>query len=717
MVNTENLSQLCRAALVILAALIATACDRGEPPAVQTTARAAPTSSPQQPAPPRVKPAAQVDAARIAAADSEPQNWLTHGRTYDEQRFSPLNQINDKNVAGLGLAWSFDLGTGRGSEATPLVVDGVMYLPGHWNVIFALDAKTGAELWHYDPHTRRDWTRFSCCDAINRGVAAWRGRIYEATLDGRLLALNAADGSLAWEVQTTDVNQPYSITGAPRVVNGKVIIGNSGAEFGVRGYVTAYDAESGKQVWRFFTVPGDPAKGFESKTMEMAAKTWSGAWWKYGAGGTAWDSFAFDPELNLLYIGTGNGGPWPRETRSPGGGDNLFLASIVAVDADTGEYRWHYQTVPGENWDFTAAQHMILAQLEIDGKPRKVLMQAPKNGFFYVIDRADGKLLSAGKIVPTNWADHVDLKTGRPVEIKENLYTDKAKLITPGPNGAHDWQPMSFSPLTGLVYIPTHEMSWAYSRDPHFKPQPWSWNIGHNPAAEPPPGADTAPIKGYLQAWDPVRQKQVWKVEQKGPWNGGVLTTAGDLLVQGDADGRFVIYTADTGAKLWEMPIHTGAVAGPVTYAVDGEQYIAVAAGWGGALTLMGGGFASVHHAETRVLAFKLGGKARLPASAPEPVMPRPPELKALPIVLEQGAAVYGARCGNCHGFNAISGGTIPDLRYLSEDTHSAFLDIVMGGIRAGNGMPSFTNVISESDANAVHAYIISRARETYPVE
>ena len=709
-----NLSQLCRALLVIQAMLFAVACDRGEPPAVQATAKAAPASPPQQPAPPPVKPAVQVDAARIAAADSEPQNWLTHGRTYDEQRFSPLNQINDKNVNGLGLAWYFNLGTSRGSEATPLVVDGVMYLPGHWNVIFALDAKSGAELWRYDPKTRRDWTRYSCCDAINRGVAAWGGNIYAATLDGRLLALKATDGSLVWEVQTTDPNLPYSITGAPRVVNGKVIIGNSGAEFGIRGYVTAYDAESGKQAWRFYTVPGDPAKGFESAAMEMAAKTWSGQWWKFGGGGTAWDSFAFDPELNLLYIGTGNGGPWSRDIRSPGGGDNLFLASIVAVDADTGEYRWHYQTVPGENWDFTAAQHLILAQLDIDGQPRKVLMQAPKNGFFYVLDRKDGKLLSAGTIVPVNWASHVDLETGRPVEIKENLYTEQAKLITPGPNGAHDWQPMSFSPMTGLVYIPTHEMFWSYSRDPDFKLQPWSWNIGHNPAAEAPPGADTAPIKGYLQAWDPVSQKQMWKVEQGGPWNGGVLSTAGNLLVQGDADGRFVIYRADTGAKLWEMPIHTGAVAGPVTYSVDGEQYIAIAAGWGGALVLMGGGFANVHHTETRVLAFKLGGKASLPPPAAALVMPRPPELKALPLTLEQGAALYGARCGNCHGFNVISGGTIPDLRYMTAETHGMFDDIVLGGSRAGNGMPGFANVLTEFDVNAVHAYIISRARETY---
>lgn len=657
---------------------------------------------------------AAVDGKRITSADQEPQNWLTHGRTYGEQRFSPLNQINTDNISQLGLGWYFDLGTTRGTEATPLVVDGVLYVPGHWNVIYALDAKTGRELWRYDPKTRRDWTRYTCCDAVSRGVAVWNGKVIAATLDGRLLGLEAASGKLLWEVQTTDVNQPYSITGAPRVVNGKIIIGNSGAEYGVRGYVTAYDADTGTQVWRFYTVPGDPSKGFESPVMEMAAKTWLGEWWKYGGGGTAWDSFAFDPELNLLYIGTGNGGPWPRDIRSPGGGDNLFLASIIAVDADSGEYRWHYQTVPGENWDFTAAQHMILADLEIGGKARKVLMQAPKNGFFYVLDRIDGKLLSAGKIVPTTWASHVDPETGRPVEIRENLYTEKAKLITPGPNGAHDWQPMSYSPLTNLVYIPIHEMSWVYSRSPDFKMIPWTFNIGHNPAAEPPPEAAEAVSKGYLLAWDPLKQQKAWQLDLGGPWNGGVLTTAGSLVVQGAADGRFVIYRADTGEKIWERPIHTGAVAGPITYSVEGEQYIAVAAGWGGALVLMGGGFANVHRTEARILAFKLGGSAELPAPLPAEAIPEPPPATASKEVIARGAALYAPNCGNCHGFNVLSGGSIPDLRYLSPDTHQVFNDIVLGGTRISAGMASFADVLSVEDAEAIHAYVIQRAHDTW---
>ena len=356
--------------------------------------------------PPAPDVAANVDGERIGAAASEPANWLTHGRTYQEDRFSPLKQINDGNAAKLGLAWFVEFGSRIGIEATPLVVDGVLYTTGVWNILYAIHAKTGKELWRYDPQPNRAWLRYMCCGPANRGAAIWNGKVYIATIDGRLIAVDAATGRPVWDVQTTDRSQPYSITGAPRVVRGKVIIGNGGAEFGVRGYVTAYDAETGKQVWRFYTVPGNPADGFESPAMEMAAKTWTGEWWVAGGGGTAWDSFSYDPALNLLYIGTGNGSPWQRDLRSPKGGDNLFLCSIVAVNADDGTYAWHYQAVPGENWDYNCVQQMTLAELEIGGTRHKVLMQAPKNGFFYVIDRANGKLLSAEPFVPVNWASH-----------------------------------------------------------------------------------------------------------------------------------------------------------------------------------------------------------------------------------------------------------------------------------------------------------------------
>jgi quinohemoprotein ethanol dehydrogenase len=653
---------------------------------------------------------ANVDGARISAAAGDPANWLTTGRTYSEERFSPLSQINEGNVSRLGLSWYFDFGSTMGLEATPLVVDGVMYTSGVWNILHALDAKTGKEIWRYDPQVPRVWMRYMCCGPANRGPAVWKGKIYSATIEGRLIAVDAATGKLAWEVQTTDPSQPYSITGAPRIVNGKVVIGNGGAEFGVRGYVTAYDAETGKQAWRFWLVPGDPAKGFESPAMEMAAKTWSGQWWTIGGGGTAWDSFAFDPELNLLYIGTGNGSPWQRDLRSPGGGDNLFLSSIVAVNADTGEYAWHYQEVPGENWDFTAVQPINLAELTIGGVKRKVLMHAPKNGFFYVIDRTNGNLISANNFVPVNWATHVDLATGRPVERKEALYDDKsAAMVWPAHWGAHNWQPMSFSPQTGLVYIPAQEMSWAYTRDKELKPVPMSWNLAFNPK---PPAANVPapPNKGYLLAWNPVTQKEAWRVEHQGVWNGGTLSTAGNLVVQGAADGRFVAYRANDGRKLWELPIQTGAVAGPISYSVDGEQYIAVAAGWSGSIAVTGGGVNPTHRANSRILAFKLNGAARLPPVPPRGT-PTLPVSNASKETIARGEQLYGDNCRLCHGGAVISGGMTPDLRYMSPETHEAFKAIVLNGSRAKDGMGPFAHLLSAADADAIHAYIIDRAK------
>ncbi|MGH8264256.1 MAG: PQQ-binding-like beta-propeller repeat protein, partial [Steroidobacteraceae bacterium] len=352
-----------------------------------------------------------VSKERLIAADHDKENWLTHGRTYDEQRFSPLSQITSANVKQLGLAWYVDLATKRGVEATPLVVDGVMFTTGPWSMVYAIDVRSGHQIWSYDPQVDRNWAQYACCDVVNRGVAAWGKRVYVGTLDGFLVALDAESGAEVWRVDTIDRRAPYTITGAPRVVKGKVIIGNGGAEFGVRGYVTAYDADSGRRVWRTYTVPGDPARTFESTAMENAAKTWTGEWWKYGGGGSVWDSMAYDPQLDLLYIGIGNGGPWNPKIRSPQGGDNLYLSSIMALRPDTGDYVWHFQTTPGDAWDYTATQQIILADMNIAGKPRKVLMQAPKNGFFYVLDRETGKVISAGKYGKVTWADRIDLET------------------------------------------------------------------------------------------------------------------------------------------------------------------------------------------------------------------------------------------------------------------------------------------------------------------
>lgn len=678
-----------------IVAILSMACSReASPPEPQAT----------------ISGAAAVDAERLANAGSDPNNWMTHGRTYAEERFSPLTQINADNVQSLGLAWYWESDSTVGTEATPLVVDGVMYTSSTWNILHAIDATSGEELWRYDPKLDRDWIRYSCCGTANRGAAVWKGRVYMGMIDGRLIAVDAATGELAWEVQTTDPTKPYSITGAPRVVKDKVIIGNSGAEFGVRGYVTAYDADTGEQAWRFYIVPGNPADGFESPVMEMAAKTWNGEWWISGGGGTAWDSFSFDPELDLLYIGTGNGAPWQRDLRSPGGGDNLFLCSIIAVRPDTGEYVWHYQAVPGENWDYNCVQQMTLTELTIEGEKRKVLMQAAKNGFFYVLDRTDGELISANNFVPVTWASHIDMATGRPVEIEENLYTvEEAKRVTPGPFGAHPWHPMSYSPLTGLVYIPAQENVFSYSRTATYEHKEMSWNLSFNPDVPVAEGVEDFVPEGCLLAWDPVSNSEVWRIPHEGQWNGGVLSTAGDLLVQGAADGRFVIYRASDGQQLWEMPIHTGAVAGPISYAVDGEQYIAVAAGWAGAIPILGGSGTPRHNTPMRILAFKLGGTATLP-ERPARQLVSVPDVDADEETIAEGASKYDEICRTCHGFDVISGGMMPDLRYMSAATHQEFDAIVLGGSRADKGMASFADVLTPEETDAIYAYIVREA-------
>jgi len=664
-----------------------------------------------------------VDTRRLLAADEEPGEWMAPGRTYSEQRYSPLKHIHDGNAHEVGLAWYFDLNTHRGQEASPIVVDGLMYTISAWNVTYALDAKTGKQLWRYDPQVDRARARFLCCDVVNRGISAWKGRIYLTTLDGRLIALDARTGAPVWSVQTFDNSWPYTSTGATRVFDGKVVIGNAGGEYGVRGYVTAYDAEDGRQLWRFYTVPGDPAKGFESRAMEMAARTWTGEWWKQGGGGTAWDSIVYDHDLRLVYIGAGNGSPHAQAYRSPGGGDNLFLASIVAVNADTGEYVWHYQTAPGDSWDFTATMPMILAELQIGGRERKVLMQAPKNGFFYVLDRVSGELISAEKFTPVNtWATHVDMKTGRPALTPEARYGTEPVLMTPSVAGAHGWNPMAFNPDTGLVYFPAQEHWWVYSLDPGYvAPSGGAQRVSTGTG-----GAMTekrrklmeiaeSREKGWLTAWDPVNQKEVWKIPHERAGNGGVLTTAGNLVIEGTAAKTFAIYRANDGAKLWEMPVQTVPIAGAITYMVDGEQYIAVNAGWGGGMAMaeLRGG-RGMHRSDARVLAFKLRGTATLPPLPDRPPIPLPPPATASPEVVAQGADLYARTCAQCHGPQAVGGGVIKDLRHMSPQTRALFKDIVLKGALLGAGMAGFGNVLSDQDADAINAYLIARANEDW---
>lgn len=661
-----------------------------------------------------------VDHARLVAADREPGQWMAPGRTHGEQRFSPLDQINAENAAKLGLAWYADIAVDRGVEASPLMIDGVLYNIEPWNVTTAYDAVTGKQLWRFDPQVDREKGRLACCDIVTRGLAAWNGKVIIATLDGRLIAIDAKSGKQAWSVDTLEPVWPYTITGAPRVFDGKVIIGNSGAEGAARGYVTTYDADTGKQLWRFYTVPGDPAKPQADKAMDMAAKTWTGEWWKRGGGGTVWDSIVYDAELDLVYIGVGNGGPWPQKYRSPGGGDNLFLSSIVALNAKTGEYVWHYQTTPGEQWDYTATQSMILADLKIEGKLRKVLMQAPKNGFFYVLDRATGKLISAEPYVAMNWATGIDKATGRPIMNPEANYGVVPVIVTPGPAGGHNWHPMAYSPQTGLAYFPVTEMYMAFSINPDFKQTPGNMSqlgistTGYDLTRKAAADFAAKNNKYWLTAWDPVAQKERWRVPYPLRGSGGILATGGNLVFQGTVHGTLAAYRADTGEKVWDMPVQQVPIAAPISYMVDGVQYIAVNAGWGGGL----GHAASAKAlgfplATPRLLVFKLGGTATLPAMAEATTkVERPADTKASAEIIARGEQLYAQNCASCHAERARGG--VKDLRRMSAATHAEFNDIVLKGTRIEKGMVSFADVLSQNDADAIYAYLLRRTNEDW---
>lgn len=650
--------------------------------------------------------------------------WPSHGRNPWEQRYSPLDQINSLNVDTLGLAWAVDLGTNRGIEATPIVVNGVLYLSSAWSVVHAFDAATGRELWRHDPEVPRDRAKLFCCGVVNRGVAHHRGRIFVGTLDGRLLALDAKTGRRIWETLTVDPSKPYSITGAPRVVRGLVLIGNAGADLGVRGYVSAYDRDTGKLVWRFYTVPGPPGQPQESEVLTRALETWKGDLWaKVGGGGTVWDSMAYDEDLDLLYIGTGNGSPWARHLRSPGGGDNLFVSSILALRPETGELVWHYQTTPGDNWDFTATQSLIVADLPIANgdasgegtrAKRRVVMQAPKNGFFYVLDAATGKLISAEPFVDVTWASHVDPKTGRPVETGLGDYARKPATISPGPIGAHTWHSMAFSPKTGLAYIPAQHVAGYYAPAPEpFTPvdgSPRNTGIDLTKARQFP--ADAA--AGELIAWDPVAQKKVWGVPRDTIANGGVLATAGLLVFQGTATGRFTAHHARGGKLLWDYDAGTGIIAAPISYAIDGEQYVAIAAGWGGGFALNGGDAAAAAGVRGggRLLVFKLGGTAkRLPDPPPAPARHYPvrPTLADAPEI-ERGASLFSEYCAACHGVGAVGGGVTPDLRFSAPAVRANFAKIVNGGALVPKGMPAFAGQLAPRDLAAIALYLADRA-------
>lgn len=660
---------------------------------------------------------AAVDSARLLSAN-EPANagqWMSYGRDYAEQRFSPLRSINTETVKNLGLAWYGDFDTRRGQESTPIYVDGVIYVTTAWSKIYAYEAKTGKQLWQFDPKVPGDWAVYACCDVVNRGVAAWNGKVYLGTIDGRLIAVDAATGKSVWDVYTMEKGKPYSITGAPRVVKGLVLIGQGGAEYSMRGYISAYDAETGKLVWRWYTVPGNPAGPFENPQMEMAAKTWGGDWWKTGGGGTVWDGITYDPKTDLLFVGTGNGGPWPAEIRDPGSkGDHLFLSSIVALKPETGEYVWHYQEVQRDSWDYTAVQQITVADLKIDGKDRHVVMQAPKNGYFYVLDAVTGELISAKPIVPLNWSKGIDMKTGRPIMNPAARYdvTGKGFISVPHYGGAHSWPPMAFSPITNLVYIPTMEISYPFVMT-HEDDNPMGQKLSISFAGSAKMLKDPKALrvsKAYLQAWDPVNQKEVWRVpiEDAGQGRaGGALATAGGLVFSGNSkQNEFVAYRADTGERLWGSPAQTGVLAGPATFELDGEQYVAVVAGF----RPPGGNYWAPNY--SRLLVYKLGGTATLPEPAPVPApVLNPPPAFGSPELIAHGQQVYGRFCSTCHGNDGLSRGLFPDLRYAGAlNSAEAFRAIVVDGALTANGMVSFRQALQPDEPEAIRAYLVSRA-------
>jgi quinohemoprotein ethanol dehydrogenase len=648
-------------------------------------------------------------------------DWPVYGQNAWSQRYAELDQINAGNVQRLGLAWYHELDTDRGQQATPIMVDGKIYVSTAWSKVFAFDARTGKQLWGYDPEVPPETLPKVCCDAVNRGVSVANGRVFVSTLDGRLIALDQQTGKPLWSTVTVDQSKPYTSTGATHVVNNLVLIGNSGAEYGIRGYISAYHAETGKLAWRFYTVPnpeGKPDGQASDKPLhDLAEPTWFGdGWRKMGGGGTVWDSMAYDPATDTLYFGVGNGGPYDRKIRSDDKGDNLFISSIVAVKASTGEYRWHYQTTPGDSWDYTATQHIMLMDRVIDGKPRKLLVQAPKNGFFYVLDRVTGKLLSAEPYTKVTWATGVDMKTGRPTEAPGARYTATSDFLQyPSGLGAHSWQPMAYSQKSGLVYIPAQMMPMSFKRDAAFKYRPGHMNTGLDTRelAFPEDPKALAAIKdaiyGELIAWDPIAQKARWSVKRGYFLNGGVLATSGGLVFQGVADGKLLAYDAASGKELWSYTTTNGIVAPPISYMLDGKQYVAVMVGYGGAAAMYGTIVPDLPRLPGRLMVFALDGNAKAPAyeiASRIPIDLNGISSKGDPV---RGLALYNDTCLNCHGFGA-DGRYTADLRRsdIIKDPE-AFKSVVLDGALAQIGMIGFKKFLSPADAEDIRAYLIKQ--------
>ncbi|VWX53317.1 PQQ-dependent dehydrogenase, methanol/ethanol family [Novosphingobium sp. 9U] len=645
------------------------------------------------------------------------EDWLTHGGADDQSGYSRLQQVDTGNVSRLGLAWALELPGEVSLEATPLAVGGTLYFTGSHSKVYAADALSGKLRWSYDPEVWRYPKKIKIVFPVHRGCAYADGLVFSGTLDGRLLALDAATGALRWSVATVEQDDHRTITGAPITFDGLVLIGHGGADYGERGYVTAYNQKTGQQRWRFYTVPGSPQQNAGDPAMQAAAKTWGSEFWKHtGGGGTVWNGMTYDAELDRVYLGTGNSGPWDPVARDPGAGDNLYLASIVALEAKTGKYLWHYQVNPREAWDYKATPNIVAATLEIAGKPRKVLMQAPTNGFFYVIDRETGRPISAEKLGKVTWASRIDLKTGRPVENAGIRYEHGDATIWPGQLGGHNWQSMAFSPKAGLVYVPTMQLGM------HITKHPAPDEISFGGFAVSPVIADARDGKGALVAWDPVTQKARWRVDHRFLWNGGPLATAGGLVFQGAADGLFTAYDAADGKRLWQFDAGLGIVSSPISYVVSGKQYVAVLIGYGGSSYgrgLLNAGW-KFGAQPRRLLAFALDGKAQLPSSAPPDLAVHPlddPTYRIDTASLQEGRTIYTWHCAICHGVDVISSGApAPDLRESAIAlSREGLRQVVLDGVLVKNGMPAFEE-LQPKDVDGLYNFIRAEARKARPM-
>lgn len=718
-------------------ALLAAGCKPAAEPLAPTAAAPAPVSRESPPA----QPFGAIDADRLSHAADQPGEWFTTGGDGSGAYYSNLTQINATNAQKLGFAWDYALKTNRGLEATPIVVDGTLYTSGNWGRVYALDAATGRELWTYVPALDAQWGRYACCDVVNRGVAVWQGRVFVISLDGYLHALDAATGHLIWKSDTLTGRGPsdfhYFASGAPLIAGDEIIVGNGGADFkGARGYISAFDLQTGKFRWRFFTVPSDPAKGPQDQPhLKKAIETWDKNYdWSMGGGASVWDGLSYDPELKLIYFGTANPSPYAIGKDAPGG-DELYAASLLAVHAQSGELAWYFQEVPGDGWDYDATQKTVLTTLEIGGTKRTVLLQAAKNGYVYVLDRATGELLSAKPFAFVNWTKGLDPKTGRPIRNPFADYTRHPKLIFPAMTGAHSWQPMSYNSSTGLLYIPVIDAAMVYINTEgqragliegnfnlvgimpeDYDPQGLAGMFGPLPPMSEMRKGVTHPLqsRSVLRAIDPLTGRIAW--EQSGSlWDGGVLSTAGNLVIRGDAAGKLNVYAADTGKVLQSIDVGTSIMAAPMTYSVRGEQYVAVMAGYGGGtlfLPFPSGSAARNYGNAGRIVAFKLGG-----AEVPKPPLrkdepfPKPPAREGTAATVAAGEVLYNRFCARCH---VLGVGLLPDLRRLSAPTHQLFYEIVLRGAYRAKGMGRWDDVLSQADAEAIHSYLVDQAWSAY---